>query len=161
MAQTVSQPEVDRPALVDRTGFLLGKLGWTCGKRFAASLEPFGMRPKHVSVLDFLALSGDSSQQALCEGLRIDPSTMVALVDEIERRGLAVRRRNPLDRRAHAVHLTDAGRRVLEQARAAADGVEEGLLAALAPEERATLHALLKRLDAAAAGAPCGRAGEA
>jgi len=68
---------------------------------------------------------------------------MVALIDDFERRGLVVRRPNAGDRRRYAVHLTDAGREVLERARGLSREVEARLLAPLAEGERALLHEAL------------------
>ena len=49
------------------------------------------------------------SQRALGRRLRIDKSPMVGLLDDLERLGLAERRRSESDRRVQAIHLTRAG----------------------------------------------------
>ncbi len=71
---------------------------------------------------------------------------MVALVDDLEARGLAERRRDPVDRRANALHLTAAGRDLLAQLEQAADEQEAELLTALDESEGAELIALLQRV---------------
>ena len=71
---------------------------------------------------------------------------MVATIDELEARGLVERRRNPQDRRAHALYITDEGRRTLKQGRKVARRAQEELLAPLSPQERRQLHELLLRL---------------
>ncbi len=53
--------------------------------------------------------------------MRIDPSTMVSLVDQLERAGLAKRRPRPSDRRAREVLITPKGRRALERGRELAE----------------------------------------
>ncbi|MBV8735083.1 MAG: MarR family transcriptional regulator, partial [Solirubrobacterales bacterium] len=83
-----------------------------------------------------------------CTG--IDPSTMVATIDDLEARGLVERRPHPSDRRAHALHLTEEGREVLGRGRQVARTAEDDLLAPLSPEDRKTLHELLLRLALAA-----------
>ena len=78
----------------------------------------------------------------------IDPSSMVAVIDELEELGLAERQTHPSDRRKHAVHLTDQGRKTLQRARASAIETAKELFAPLdAAETR----------DAAAAAAKAGR----
>jgi DNA-binding MarR family transcriptional regulator len=49
------------------------------------------------------------SQQAIARQLRIPPSRLVPLVDSLETRGVIERRRDPGDRRNHALYLTDEG----------------------------------------------------
>ncbi len=46
------------------------------------------------------------SQQAIAEAIGAPPSRMVAIVDELEQRGLIERRPHPSDRRVHALYLT-------------------------------------------------------
>ena len=92
------------------------------------------------------------TQQQLVERTRIDPSSMVGLLDELEERGLAERRRHPSDRRKHALHLTAKGRRTLGRAREVARGVVEKVLAPLNQRERETLQGLLRKLAGAGSG---------
>ena len=58
---------------------------------------------------------------------------MVYLVDELEAQRLVVRRPAPADRRAYAVHLTDAGRARLIDAGAIVVRIEDDFLAPLSP----------------------------
>ena len=76
---------------------------------FAAALEPLGLRPPHFGVLTLIDAHPGSAQQELVERSLIDPSSMVAVIDELEELGLAERRAHPGDRRKHAVHLTADG----------------------------------------------------
>ena len=50
------------------------------------------------------------NQRALVGRLQLDKSSMVYVIDELERQGLAERRRDPRDRRSYQVSITDAGR---------------------------------------------------
>ena len=93
---------------------------------FADALEPLGLRPPHFGVLTLIDSHPGSTQQELVDRSMIDPSSMVAVIDELEELGLAERRAHPGDRRKHAVHLTADGQRTLEQARATRDRDREG-----------------------------------
>ena len=73
---------------------------------------------------------------------------MVAFVDELEERALVERRRNPRDRRAHALHLTAKGRRLFEKATAIAEDYETRLCGSLSAAERQRLLELLQRIAA-------------
>lgn len=143
MAET--DPEVHE-LLAGSVGFLLSKVGLRNAMAFAGALEPLGIRPQHFALLRYLSHAEGRSQQALAELLHIPPSRMVALVDDLQERGLVERRPNPSDRRAHAVHLTTKGKRLLGRAVAVAGRHERRLCAPLTDEERATLLALLRRL---------------
>jgi hypothetical protein len=70
---------------------------------------------------------------------------VVALVDDLER-GLAERRRDPVDRRAYALYLTPPGRELLAELERAADEDEAELLTALDGSERSQLISLLQRV---------------
>jgi DNA-binding MarR family transcriptional regulator len=132
--------------LHDRTGFLFGKIGWRATRLFAAALEPMGLRPKHYGVLHFLDANPGASQQELGATMGIDPSSVVAIIDDFERAGVAERRRDPTDRRRYAIHLTRKGKALLQRAREAAHSAEELLLADLDADERRVLHLLLVRV---------------
>ena len=70
-----------------------------------------------TAVLNYLQAHEGAIQQQIGSAMRIDPSTMVALVDQLEGAGLAKRRPHPQDRRAREVLITPKGRRTLMRAR--------------------------------------------
>jgi DNA-binding MarR family transcriptional regulator len=82
----------------------------------------------------------------LGESLRLDPSNVVGLLNELEELGLVTRTRDPADRRRHIVALSPAGRDELVRTNSRLLQVEDELLNALTPEERTTLHDLLVRV---------------
>jgi DNA-binding MarR family transcriptional regulator len=86
------------------------------------------------------------SQHQLHEKTAIDPSSMVAVIDELEARGLAERRPDPADRRARQVFLTEQGEQTLQRIRGLAAGLQREFFGTLTAEERKTLHALLRKL---------------
>lgn len=132
-----------------RASFLLTQLGTRMHDRFAERLRPFGLHPRHYGMLGHLVVAEGSSQQALADALRVHRSAMVALVDDLEQRGLAERRRDPADRRAYTLHLTSDGRARFAELQAIAEDEEAQLLSALAAGERAELVGMLQRLAAA------------
>lgn len=107
------------------------------------ALAEQGMRLRYFYVLAALESDLSLSQQDLSRLLHLDPTTMVALVDEMERAGQVERRRNPSDRRRYILRLTDEGRAALERAGRAVDAVERDFLAAVPVEDRERLRALL------------------
>jgi DNA-binding MarR family transcriptional regulator len=132
--------------LASATGFLLSWNGQRMRHRFAAGLEPLGLRPPHFGVLTIIDAAPGTAQNELVARSMIDASTMVKVIDELEELGLAERRVDEHDRRRRAVHLTDQGRATLGRARAVALKTAEDVLAPLDAAERETLQALLRKL---------------
>ena len=97
-------------------------------------------------MLNVLDAEGAITQHALGKLVGIDPSSMVSTIDELEAKGLVERRPHPTDRRAHALYITELGRRTLAQGRKLARTAQEELLAPLNAEEREQLHSMLLRL---------------
>jgi DNA-binding MarR family transcriptional regulator len=126
--------------------FLLSQVGAHSSARFAERLEPLGLKPPHSGILRALDQAGGLSQQALGETLCVFPSRLVALLDELEERGLVERRDRPGDRRSYALHLTDAGREALGQIARVGRQHQDDLCAALDESEREHLAGYLRRI---------------
>ena len=122
---------------------LMIKLGRITMHRFSEALEPYGIRPRDVAALIELRDSGELTQQALCGQLHLDPTNLVAILNDLEERGYATRRRDPEDRRRHLVEVSKKGIAVIEKVSAVMDGVQDELLGDLEPAERRQLEALL------------------
>ena len=133
-------------ALVRHTGYLLNRIAAITRKRFTSRLESLGLNLAMWGVLNVLEVEGAITQHALGHCAGIDPSSMVSTIDELERQELVERRRNPRDRRAHAVSLTPKGHQTLAHGRELARQAQEELLAGLSPRERKTLHQYLLRI---------------
>ena len=127
--------------------FLLARVGFESARRLKARLEPFDIEPRHFALLNQVALRDGQSQQAIADAIGIPKSRMVALVDDLERRGLVERRRS--DRRTHALHLTGAGRDLLRRTRRVAREHDADLSAPLSAAERERLVELLGKIAAA------------
>jgi DNA-binding MarR family transcriptional regulator len=113
-----------------------------------------GLEPREFALLRRVNSSEGGSQQAMGERLGIPPSRMVALVDELEARGLLERRPSPRDRRAHALYPTPAGKRLLAKAFTLARDLESELTQDLDAAESRQLIELLDRLAARLGVAP-------
>jgi DNA-binding MarR family transcriptional regulator len=122
---------------------LLTRLSRVVHRRSTPDL--LGINLKDLAALAYLRDHAITTQQGLTEGLCIDANYCVLLLNDLEDAGLAKRHRDPADRRRHLVTMTDAGRRALDRAEQAQESVEDEILAALSPEERATLAHLLRR----------------
>ncbi|MCW3037128.1 MAG: hypothetical protein JWM17_2440 [Actinobacteria bacterium] len=116
------------------------------GRRAAeTTMSPGGLRPRHLIALRLLSEDGPASQQALTEALRLDPSNVVGLLNELEERELITRRRDRSDRRRHIVEISQRGKEELCLTYTRLRLVEDELLSALSAEEKTTLYHLLVR----------------
>ena len=125
---------------------LLAHLGRVAKRRFTDALEPTGLNGPEAFALMQLRDLGPISQQELAETLDLDPSKLVALLNELESAGLAERRRDPGDRRRHIVEISDSGKARLADAERAMAEFETRFFAGLALGEREQLQGLLSRL---------------
>lgn len=145
-ADAVAPSALRASALADDVSFLLARANAIALAAGNAALAEHGLKGRSYSVL--VLASGDArpSQRDLAEFLRLDPSQVVSLVDELQSRGLVERRPDPTDRRANVVVATAAGRALAAAAREAARSAEQRVHAQLSRDERAALTDLLRRL---------------
>ncbi len=130
----------------DGVAFLLAQLGHYAATQFAEQMAAVGLTPPHAGILRAIASGPGGSQQALSEQLGLLPSRVVAYVDELEDRGYVERRRNPDDRRLHALHLTASGKKLMSKISDLARQHERRVTAGLDAQQRATLGELLAAL---------------
>lgn len=138
----------EESGLGDKLGPAFLLLGRLVQRRLehALSRAGLGLTPAQARVIVMLHFHGPLSQQSLAAHTDVEPSTLVSTLDVMEREEYARRERNPNDRRAYLVHLTERGARLVPRLFALWDEVEERLLAPLDDEELSRLHHSISRL---------------
>ncbi len=136
-------------ALAHRLGYLFKHAHQRLLALAGPATAPFGIDGRELAVLAILGAGVPMSQQEAAERLGVDRTTMVALVDAVEEKGLVERRRSPSDRRKNIVQLTPAGRKTLQAAGQARDEAERAFLAPLGP---AGARSFVQALQVLAAG---------
>ena len=126
--------------------FLLAQIGAHAASKFAERLVILQLSPPDAGILRLLRTSAGISQQTLSAKLRIHPSRLVAILDNLEKRSLIERKPNPDDRRLYSLHLTKDGIEILERIGKVAREHQDALLAALDSDERGNLTALLQKI---------------
>jgi DNA-binding MarR family transcriptional regulator len=127
----------------DSVAFLLSQLGHRSASVFTDLIASIDLTPPHAGILRAIAAEPGRSQQALSGQLGLLPSRVVAYVDELEDRGYVERRRNPDDRRLHALHLTASGKKVITKIGELGRQHDRLLTAGLDSQQRDILHQLL------------------
>lgn len=126
--------------------FLLSQVGIHASKRFAERIATINLNPPLFRVLNLIDAAEGTSQQAIGAAAEIPPSRMVALVDELEQRGLVERRPYPADRRVRALYVTRKGRQTLARGRKIAKDHEEELTRGMSAPDRKRLVGLLQKI---------------
>jgi DNA-binding MarR family transcriptional regulator len=126
--------------------FLLTQLGAFAASEFSRRIAELGLTAPEAGLLRSVGRGPGRSQQRISDELDVHPSRLVAFVDDLERRGLLERRRDPTDRRRYAVYLTADGRELLDQLSEVARAHDDAVAGALTTDERTQLRALLRHL---------------
>jgi DNA-binding MarR family transcriptional regulator len=145
LSSSTSLPALPR-GLSTRIGYLLNRPAFYIRERAQELLKPLGLIPPHVGVMATLASEGPQTQRALGKMLRVDPTTMVWIIDHLEKAGFVRRGAHPEDRRAHLVELSPAGKSIYQQAAKRLDQLDDEFLAPLSKTERDLLRRLLIKL---------------
>ncbi|GHG43132.1 ranscriptional regulator [Sinomonas cellulolyticus] len=138
-------PRLAAAPIADDIGLLLAKLHAVGSPLNNRTLAEFGLRERSYSVLRLACSGMEPTQRELADFLSLDPSQIVALVDELETRGLVEREQGRTDRRQKIVLATRDGERLHTRAEAAVKVSEASLLSSLTAEEARTLRRLLRK----------------
>jgi DNA-binding MarR family transcriptional regulator len=133
----------DRPDA--HLGYLLKHVQLRFFEVGAAALEPLGINGREAAVLRAVADRSPVSQGEIAAAMNVD-RTMVALIDDLQGKGLVRRRQDPDDRRKNAVELTDAGRDTVRRAAGAVERAERDFLRPLSATEAAQFRKALRAL---------------
>jgi DNA-binding MarR family transcriptional regulator len=128
------------------TAWLLAGAGKLVLQRWAGMLARHELTSSQYKLLLALAETGPLGQQRLAELVGIDPRNAVPIIEASVTRGLLTRTVDPTDRRRRVLELAPDGRRLATELRALSAGIEDELLGALDPADRAALRRMLLRL---------------
>ncbi|WP_028879569.1 MarR family winged helix-turn-helix transcriptional regulator [Terasakiella pusilla] len=117
---------------------------------FSDAMSETQITPGQFGVLTLIASNKDMSQSAVARALGVERSTMVAVIDGLENRGLVVRKPSLTDRRSNALELSEEGHRVFDRGLDLAKAGDRKTASALSDEEAIQLVTLLRKLNSAA-----------
>jgi DNA-binding MarR family transcriptional regulator len=145
-AGAAAHPGVDLGPLTGLIGYMLRRAQIAVFQDIFRTFAEVGIRPAQFSVLTVIAHNPGRTQSQVSAALGIKRTNFVALLDSLERRGLAVRRPAPTDRRSHALHLTEAGKAAMRRLNKKVDQLEARMIGQIGKDGRVALLALLHRL---------------
>jgi DNA-binding MarR family transcriptional regulator len=137
---------LDFDLLPELIGYALRRAHGRVFQDFAATVGQDGITPGLFGVLVLIEANPRLNQSRLSEALGVDRSTVVGVIDRLQKRELVKRTPSPTDRRAYALELTAAGRDVLNQLKRQVRRHEAAIARRLDPGEQTQLVALLRRL---------------
>jgi DNA-binding MarR family transcriptional regulator len=145
MARSPAPTELpEAPVLPSRLRLVITRLARRLRQQGETSASP-----TQLAALATIERDGPLTFGALAAIERVRPPTITAAVGRLEEQGLVRRRTDQKDRRVARAEITPQGRRLLEQSRSRKTAYLERRLAALDPDERATLEraaAVLERI---------------
>jgi len=124
----------------DSLGFLISDISRLMRRRFDERAREIGATRAQWRTLTTLSRHEGINQGALADLLEVEPITLCRMIDRLEESDLVERRRDPADRRAWQLFLTDKARPMLDRLRLMADDLFEQMLDGLPQGERDTLN---------------------
>lgn len=147
MTKTAKPGNLNLPEREMIIGYKLRRAQLLVFQDFLRSFAKMKLRPAEFSVLAMIARTPGLKQSEIAEALGIKRANFVALMDGLEARGLADRRKGDVDRRSHSLHLTPEGERFVRKMVAVWHDHEERMIERLGgAQERDRLIELLERL---------------
>ena len=139
---------IDYGPLADWVGFNLRMAQAAAFQAFSRLAKEIGTRPGRFATLMLIGRNPGISQTALSRANGRDKSSLTPVLNDLERRGLVLRRRTNADQRAYRLSLTPAGRRLLDELTRCARVHERNLDRIIGAKEQKAFVRVLKRIVA-------------
>lgn len=132
----------------DSLGFLISDVSRLMRRRFDERAREVGATRAQWRTLTTLSRHEGLNQGALADLLEVEPITLCRMIDRLEESGLVERRRDPADRRAWQLFLTDKSKPILAELRRMADDLFVQVLSGMGESERTALGKSLEHIRA-------------
>lgn len=126
--------------------YLLSDSARLLRRAFDARVRTLGMTSQQARLLLLLQVNEGENQGFYAERLEVEPISLTRMIDRMEEAGLLERRRDPADRRAWLLYLTERSRQLIDQVRACLTGLEDEMLTGLDAAQRAALAEMLETI---------------
>jgi MarR family transcriptional regulator for hemolysin len=112
-------------------------------KALTEEVAPHGFTYRQCQVLGWLAYEGPQAQNELAEKMRIEPPTLVGILDRMERDGWIRREPCDSDRRKKIIHPNEAAEPIWQKILACGRRVRRRASAGLSAEQLESLRQML------------------
>lgn len=126
--------------------YLLADSARLLRRAFDARVRALGMTSPQARLLLILHVTEGENQGFYAERLEVEPISLTRMIDRMEEAQLIERRRDPADRRAWRLHLTERSRELIDQVRASLGGLEDEMLGGLDNGQRVALAEMLETI---------------
>ena len=126
--------------------YLLSDSSRLLRRAFDARVRTLGMTSPQARLLLILHVTEGENQGFYAELLEVEPISLTRMIDRMEEAELIERRRDPADRRAWLLFLTERSRQVIDQVRDCLTGLEDEMLTGLDETQRAALAQMLETI---------------
>lgn len=140
--------KVDFGPLAERLGYVLRRAQVAVFRDFFSAFEPYDIKPAQYSILTIIERNPGLKQTQVADALGIQRTNFVAMIDELEARGLLRRDESPGDRRSYALVLTAQGEALIPKLHATSEKHEARIVEALGVKQRREIAAALSALAA-------------
>ena len=122
--------------MTETIGFLMSDVSRMMRRRFDERARSSGATGAQWRTLKIVERREGINQGQIAELLEVEPITACRMIDRLEEAGLVERRRDPVDRRAWRIFLTEKAKPVVAELHVVAEGMIEELLNGLSQAER-------------------------
>jgi len=128
---------------MDSVAYLIADNARMIRRSFDARVRELGMTGPQARLLMMLWKGEGENQGFYADRLEVEPISLCRMLDRLEEAGLVERRRDPADRRAWRLFLTDRSRELIDQIRAKMVPLEDMILSGIDPAARLSLATML------------------
>jgi DNA-binding MarR family transcriptional regulator len=144
---SAATPTIDYGPLDERSGYWLRRAQIAVFQDFFQTFRAFDIRPAQYSALTVIERNPGLTQTQVADALGIKKANFVAMIKELERRGLARRQAARNDRRSYGLFLTDPGAKLIRDMHAASADHEARVRDIIGDEKHRMLNAILRDLS--------------
>lgn len=138
--------ELDQGLLPQLIGYQLRRAQFVVFSEFQKIMADLDVTPGQYGVLTLIGRNPGLTQSALARAVGVERSTMVAVIDSLQKNKFVERRPSPVDRRSYALVLTEHGMKKLAELDPLVARHDEEVSAALTGEDKETLMRLLEQV---------------
>ncbi|MDO0957340.1 MarR family winged helix-turn-helix transcriptional regulator [Mammaliicoccus sciuri] len=132
--------------LHDLIGYLIHRNDVKMTNYFTKRLKPYGVTPEQWSIMSILSPNKSTTQKDLAKAIHKNQTTVVRMIQSMERKGIVKKTFNKDDRRAHDIMLSQKGEELKQMLLPIVTDAHNFVTSNLTSEETLELKRLLDKL---------------